>query len=128
VSGAEVRPLRPSASDALVPPHDELAEQAVLGAVLLSGAALPGLIAGALRPDHIYRPRNGVIYAAMVALAQEREAVDAVAVCDRLRCKGELTRAGGEGYVTRFQRSSPPWGPCSTTPRSCAGTRSRAAY
>jgi replicative DNA helicase len=39
-----------------VPPHDELAEQAVLGAVLLSAAALPGLIAAGLRPDHFYRP------------------------------------------------------------------------
>jgi replicative DNA helicase len=99
VSGGEVRPLRPTASDALVPPHDESAEQAVLGAVLLSAAALLGLIAGGLRPDHFYRPRNGVIYAAILALTREREAVDAVTVCDRLRREGGLTRAGGEAYV-----------------------------
>jgi RecA/RadA recombinase len=99
VSGREVRPLRPTASDGLVPPHDEPAEQAVLGAVLLSAAALPGLIAGGLRPDHFYRPRNGVIYAAMLALAQEREAVDPVTVCDRLRRGSELTQAGGKAYV-----------------------------
>jgi replicative DNA helicase len=85
-----------------VPPHNEEAEASVLGAILLTEQALDGvLLEVGLRPDHFYRPRHQLIFAAMIRLKEkaEPEAVDALTVCDNLRSHGELEAAGGEPFV-----------------------------
>jgi replicative DNA helicase len=85
---------------AIAPPHNLEAEQSVLGAILLSDRSLYALvIEEGLRPEDFYRDRHRLIYAAMLALYNESEPVDALTVTDRLRQRGQLEEAGGPGAV-----------------------------
>jgi replicative DNA helicase len=87
------RPLRaapPSiGTGARVPPHDLDAEQSLLGAMLLShDAASVGIEkCGA---DDFYKPAHGQIFAAIRALLERGEAIDAVTVTDELKRSGVL--------------------------------------
>jgi replicative DNA helicase len=58
-------------------PHDEQAEQAILGAVLLGGGrVLSGLAETGLAPEHFHRAQHGDIYRAMLALERAGEGID----------------------------------------------------
>jgi replicative DNA helicase len=85
-----------------VPPHNEEAEASVLGAILLTEQALDGILLEiGLRPEDFYRPRNQLIFRAMIRLKEkaEPEAVDALTVSEDLRRAGELDKAGGTAYI-----------------------------
>jgi replicative DNA helicase len=85
-----------------VPPHNEEAEASVLGAILLTEQALDGiLLEVGLRADDFYRPRNQLIFRAMIRLKEkaEPEAVDALTVTEDLRRAGEIDKAGGAAYI-----------------------------
>jgi replicative DNA helicase len=85
-----------------VPPHNEEAEASVLGSILLTEQALDGiLLEVGLRPEDFYRPRNQLIFRAMIRLKEkaEPEAVDALTVSEDLRRAGELDKAGGPAYI-----------------------------
>src|ERR671925_435827 len=85
-----------------VPPHNEEAEASVLGAILLTEQALDGiLLEVGLRPEDFYRPRNQLIFRAMIRLKEkaEPEAVNALTVSEDLRRAGELEKAGGTAYI-----------------------------
>jgi replicative DNA helicase len=81
------------------PPQDLDAEQAVLGAVLLSDVALGTLEDVGLRPEHFYRASYGEIFRVMLALAGEGEPVDTLTVRDRLARDGSLDQVGGPAVV-----------------------------
>lgn len=70
-----------------VPPHDESAEESLLGAMLLnSNAGLAALeIVGA---GDFYKPSYGFIFSAIASLIERNEAVDAVTVMDELKRSG----------------------------------------
>src|SRR3954454_5659843 len=94
--------VSPEAQAGSVPPQNSEAEISVLGAILLTEHALDGvLLEAGLRPDDFSRPRNQLIFRAMVRLKEkaEPEAVDALTVCDDLKRAGELEESGGESYV-----------------------------
>ncbi len=82
-----------------VPPHDEVAEQSVLGAVLINKDALVD-VAEFLRPEHFYKEAHGVIYSAMLNLFEAHEPLDVVTVAAQLKKDGQLTVAGGSSYLS----------------------------
>lgn len=87
-------------------PHDIAAEQAVLGAMLLSAAAAEAC-RSALSADDFYRPAHGVIFRAVTDLMRDREPVDAVTVKDRLEIAGDLARCGHALYLHTLIASVP---------------------
>jgi replicative DNA helicase len=83
-----------TATDPL-PPHDEAAERAVLGAMMTSQRAV-GDVSDLLGDGaDFYHPRHQAIYAAIVAVHQDGVVPDPVAVGDRLRQVGAFDRVGG---------------------------------
>jgi replicative DNA helicase len=85
-----------------VPPHNEEAEASVLGSILLTEQALDGILLEiGLRPEDFYRPRNQLIFGAMIRLKEKAEpdAVDALTVSEDLRRAAELDKAGGSAYI-----------------------------
>jgi replicative DNA helicase len=85
-----------------VPPHNEEAEASVLGSILLTEQALDGIVLEVgLRAEDFYRPRNQLIFRAMIRLKEkaEPEAVDALTVSEDLRRAGEIDKAGGTAYI-----------------------------
>lgn len=89
-----------------VPPHSPEAEQATLGAMLLDQEAIPKVRA-LLQPEDFYLDAHRRIFEAIVELFGRGEAVDLIAITDRLRDKGQLDDVGGAGYVTSLLDSVP---------------------
>ncbi|HET7486850.1 MAG TPA: replicative DNA helicase [Acidimicrobiales bacterium] len=90
-------------------PNDLAAEQALLGAMLLSRDAITAA-AEQLRPDDFYRPAHGHIFDAMIHLETRGEPVDPVTVVDELRRTDLLAAAGGPevaGDLVSLQANTP---------------------
>jgi len=81
-----------------VPPHDTVAEQSVLGAILLDKDAVVD-VAEFLKPDHFYDERHGKIFASMLTLFENHEPIDTVTVVSQLKKNGDLKDVGGASSV-----------------------------
>jgi DnaB helicase-like protein/AAA domain-containing protein len=79
-------------------PHDLDAEQAVLGAMLMSGQAIDD-VAEVCADIDFYRPAHQVIARTLVTLRGRGAATDPVAVADQLRRDGDLKRCGGAPHL-----------------------------
>lgn len=80
------------------PPHDVEAEQATLGAMLMSKAAIDEaceIVAG----EDFYRPVHQTVFGAIVRLHERGEPADARMVTAELFNTGELQRVGGAPYL-----------------------------
>ena len=86
-------------ADPRVPPHDDVVEQSVLGAILIDKDAMVD-VAEFLRPHHFYKELHGKIFAAMSALYEQHEPVDVVTVTAQLKKDGTLKSVGGASYVS----------------------------
>jgi replicative DNA helicase len=81
-----------------VPPHDDEAERAALGAMLMDGDAIATSIEY-LRPGDFYSSANNLVYAAILGLFNKGVAADILTVTGELRQSGKLDQAGGAAYV-----------------------------
>ena len=96
---------------AMAPPHSLEAEQAVLGAILLSDVGLYAVaFEEGLAAAHFYRDRHGRIYDAMRALHAAGEPVDVLTVSDQLRRTGTLEAVGGRSAVDELSGGVPNLG------------------
>ncbi|CAJ1506408.1 replicative DNA helicase [[Mycobacterium] kokjensenii] len=80
------------------PPQDLVAEQSVLGGMLLSKDAIADVLER-LRPGDFYRPVHQNIYDAILDLYGRGEPADAVTVAAELDRRGLLRRVGGAPYL-----------------------------
>ncbi len=86
-------------SDPKVPPHDEEAEQSVLGSILLDKDALID-VAEFLRPIFFYKEAHAFIFSSMLSLFERHEPVDVVTVSAELKKMGKLKSIGGASYLS----------------------------
>jgi replicative DNA helicase len=87
------------------PPHDILAEQAVLGGMMGTTSAIP-LATDLLTGQDFYRPAHGYVFGTILALADRGIEANVITVCDELRRTGELKRCGGELGILTIQEAS----------------------
>jgi replicative DNA helicase len=80
------------------PPQDMVAEQSVLGGMLLSKDAIADVVE-MLRSVDFYRPAHQLIYDAVLDLYGRGDPVDAVTISSALSSNGTLVRAGGAPYL-----------------------------
>jgi replicative DNA helicase len=80
------------------PPHDEAAEQAVLGSMLISPDAISAVV-DRLSGADFYAPKHETVWDAIVALYTDGKPVDAITVAHALQRSGELPRVGGAPYL-----------------------------
>jgi len=78
------------------------AERAILGAALLDRESV-GVAREVLAGAEFYLKEHRLIFAAMLALYEDDQAIDPITVGDRLRKQGTLEAAGGLDYVTELQ-------------------------
>jgi replicative DNA helicase len=81
-----------------VPPHNEEAEKAVLGSLLIDSRRMID-VSDSLRVDDFFNPRHGLIYEALLHLAERAEPIDFISVGERLLAKEALERCGGRAYL-----------------------------
>ena len=87
-------------------PHDDVAEQSVLGGMLLSKDAIADVVES-LRASDFYKPAHETIYEAILFLYGHGSPADAITVADELKKRGELTRVGGAAYIHTLIASVP---------------------
>ena len=90
-----------------VPPHNENAERACLGAMLLNPRDTVDRAMHKLRPADFYRPAHGKICEAIVSLYNRGEVVDLITLTEELRGRAELERVGGPAYLASLTDSVP---------------------
>ena len=89
-----------------MPPHDLEAERAVIGAMLVSEAAVAA-VAERLSAEDFYSEVHRIIYGAMMRLYSRGDPIDQLTLTNELRSIGEFERVGGRAYVFQIVESVP---------------------
>lgn len=89
-----------------VPPHDDDAEMATLGGMLLSKDAI-GEVSQTIEVADFYQPKHQTIYEAIIDLFAASLPVDAVTVANKLNDEGNLEKVGGPDYLHSLIASVP---------------------
>ena len=86
--------------------HDAVAEQSVLGAMLISRDAIAD-IADILDGGDFYQPAHETIYRTILEVHGAGKPVDAITINDALTNMGEMARIGGAAYAHELALSVP---------------------
>lgn len=89
-----------------VPPHSILAEESILGAILLDNEAFNVAIE-IINADDFYRPAHAITFQAMVQLVDKRAPIDVITLADTLKSLKSLDEVGGFDYLARLSSSVP---------------------
>lgn len=81
-----------------VPPHNDEAERAVLGSLLIDPNRITD-ITDLLRVEDFFTARHGLIFEALMHLADRGEPIDFISVGERLMAREALERCGGRAYL-----------------------------
>src|SRR5829696_4557307 len=84
-----------------VPPQNVEAEASLLGSILIEKDAIIK-IADVVNADDFYVDRNGLIYAAILDLYEQRQPIDIVSLSNKLSEANELERVGGSSYIAEL--------------------------
>ncbi len=82
-------------------PHNEDAEKAVLGAILLNANSLESATEY-VNPDDFYHSGHKMLFKMLIAFSEERQlrTLDLVSIIDFLKSKGTLSECGGVAYIS----------------------------
>jgi len=89
-----------------IPPNSIQAEQALLGGLMLDKSAWDR-VADRVGEADFYRADHRLIFAAIRELAERNQPCDAVTLSEHLESRGELTDAGGLGFLGSLVRDTP---------------------
>ncbi len=81
-----------------VQPNDTIAEQAILGAMLVDKDAIISAVE-ILKPEDFYREDNKEIYAAMLELYGLGKHIDVITTTEQLKLRGSLEKVGDIAYL-----------------------------
>ncbi|MBN2655835.1 MAG: replicative DNA helicase [Spirochaetales bacterium] len=99
--------FNPSLKDK-IPPHNDEAERATIGAVLLNFT--PEVIDSVqmqIRSEDFYKTAHRIIFSVISELYNKGEAVDILTLTNELSRRKELEKAGGPGYVSALTSAVP---------------------
>ncbi|MDU6770906.1 MAG: DnaB-like helicase N-terminal domain-containing protein, partial [Veillonella sp.] len=89
--------------DVRIPPHNEDAEKAVLGALLTDGSSsgeAVDLVTSIVDRDDFYRDTHRIIYDAILNLVKSNKTVDFITLSEELERRKKLDTVGGIAYIT----------------------------
>ena len=89
-----------------VPPHDDEAEQAVIGSMMTDKDAVISAME-VLKPEDFYREDNKTIYQAIMNLYAKAEPIDIITLKDELTSLGKLEAVGGLEYLVSLPEKVP---------------------
>lgn len=85
--------------------HSLRAEQALIGAMLLSDEAWDNVV-GLITKDDFHLARHGLLFSAIGELRNDNMAADVITLADWLQQRGKLAEAGGEAYLLQLNDSA----------------------
>jgi replicative DNA helicase len=89
-----------------IPPHNDDAERAVAGAMLIDENAVT-IAQQFLQPEDFYSPRHQKIYKAILNLSIKGTRPDLLTLSDELERTGKLDEAGGNDYIASLTHAVP---------------------
>ncbi|EGK10364.1 replicative DNA helicase [Kroppenstedtia eburnea] len=89
-----------------MPPHNQEAEQAVLGAILIEPSVLVTVLER-IRPEDFYRQAHQRLLQVITDLNEQGEPIDLVTVTSALSDRKLLDEVGGVSYLTELAESVP---------------------
>jgi replicative DNA helicase len=89
-----------------IPPHDEEAEEAVIGSMLTDKDAVVSAIE-VLKSDDFYREDNKTIFSAIMSVYSKGEPIDIITIKDELTSMGKLEAVGGLEYLASLPDKVP---------------------
>lgn len=87
-------------------PFSQEAEEATIGAVLISGSLYADL-AAFLTANDFYLTRHAHLWRAFEQLEKDKLVIDLMTVCETLRTSGKLDDIGGPAYLLQLVNSTP---------------------
>ncbi|MDP2920298.1 MAG: replicative DNA helicase [Dehalococcoidia bacterium] len=84
-----------------LPPHDIAAEEAVIGSLLIDGAAIYDIATVVQKADFYHAPLQ-MLYDACLSLYQRSEAINQITVAQELDRQGKLETCGGVAYLSHL--------------------------
>ncbi len=88
-----------------IQPHNDEAEQSVLGGILIDKDAI-GIVSQIIAPKDFYSDINSIIYAAMLSLYEERKPIDILTLTSKLK-KNKLADKIDTAYLTELVNAVP---------------------
>lgn len=92
--------------DGVRQPYSVEAEQAVLGSILVDPKVLSD-VAVQMKTEFFYIPQHREIYAALSSMYELSQAIDFVALLEKLKRDGVYDEAGGKAYLTQLAQAVP---------------------
>ena len=93
-------------SNGRMPPQNLEAETSLLGSILIEKDAIIK-VADIVAPDDFYNDNNGLIFAAIMDLYEQRQPIDVVSLSSKLADAGQLENVGGSTYITDLTSAVP---------------------
>src|SRR3989344_7568152 len=93
-------------SENKLPPHNQEAEQSVLGAVLIDPSAI-SIISEILKSRYFYFRENLLVYEGMLSLYRENQPIDILTLANELKKQKTLKDTGGKAYFSQLVDSVP---------------------
>ncbi len=84
-----------------IPPHNEMAEKSVLGAMMLAPDRIPDVAEG-VRAEDFFAERHATIYETVLQLGERGGGVDITTVAEHLKAAGTLAQVGGTAYLAEL--------------------------
>lgn len=88
------------------PPHNNEAEQSVLGSLMLEKDAIVK-IADLLKPGDFYKDAHNHIFEVILDLYEQREPIDVLSISNKLDEKKRLEEVGGSSYIASLVSAVP---------------------
>ena len=85
--------------------HSEEAENAVLGACLISGEAI-GTVMEILKPEDFYEPQNGKLFGIMATMYAMNKPIDLITVSDELKAENLYDAIGGMPFLAQVMTNA----------------------
>lgn len=89
-----------------IPPNNQEAEAAVLGALLIDHEAA-NTVSSLVRPEYFYDGNNKIIFETMFGLYEERKPIDLLTLTHELKKKKKYDAIGGSSYLTTLANAVP---------------------
>ncbi|MFP4562750.1 MAG: replicative DNA helicase [Spirochaetia bacterium] len=89
-----------------IPPHNDEAESATLGALLLDNEAISTVLRF-LRADDFYKTAHQKIFQGVVNMYQRGERADLITLTEELKSEGSLDSVGGSAYISELTSAVP---------------------
>lgn len=89
-----------------IPPHNDEAEESLLGALLIEKESI-FKVNDIVQPDDFYREAHRMVYEVCAELCAKHEPIDLLSVSNRLKEKQQLELVGGQSFLATLTHTVP---------------------